>query len=145
MVAHLDQRGDLARAEHPARDHVGRRPRPGIEQDRAGRAFRRIEVPQRSRRQRALGVEYQRRGFVPDELRARPGEDLDLGVVGLHDLDVHQLRELVDIVVALVAQRRRGGVLDVRQAELLIDAGDVAHRRIGLIHRIGQAELGIAA
>ena len=62
-------------------------------------------------RQRALGVEGQRRGAVADQLRAGAGEDLDLVVVGRDHLDVHQLRELVDVEVALVAQRRRGRVL----------------------------------
>ena len=45
-----------------------------------------------------------------DELLAGAGEDRNLVVGVLHDVDVHQLGELGDVLVALILERRRGAV-----------------------------------
>src|SRR6266545_4293468 len=91
------------------------------------------------------GIELQRRRGYADELKARMGEDRDLIAVVRDDVDVHQLRELIDVAVALVEQVRGGRVVGGGGAELLVDLGDALHRLVGLADRIGEPEFGIAA
>ena len=79
--------------------------------------LRRIGAPLRGRRHGALRVERDLRGLGADELHARIGEDRNLIVVGLDDVDVHQLRQLIDIGVALVHQRRGRAVALARRGE----------------------------
>ena len=73
-------------------------------------AQRRIVAPVRRRVHGALRIELQRRCVDADELNAGIGEHRYLIEVAGDDLDVHHLRELVDIEVAPVEQVRRGRV-----------------------------------
>ena len=140
MVAHLDQRGDLAGAEHLAGDHVdARRPRrcragscrSSAWSDRRSTATRRSACPSR---RRSGSTRWSPTSCAP----ARVKTLIWLWPPSTTLMSISS-RELVDIVVALVAQRRGGGVLDVGQAELLVDVGDLTHRVVRLVDRIGDA------
>ena len=69
-------------------------------------ALGRIGIVQRVRRHRALRIEAQLRGLGADQLHAGIGEHRHLVEVVGDDADVHQLRQLSDVLVALVEQRR---------------------------------------
>ena len=69
----------------------------------------------------------------------------DLIEVVANDVDVHHLRELVDIDVALIEQVRGGGVAGTGRRQLAVDLRDPLHRIVRPRHRVGQPELGIAA
>lgn len=86
-----------------------------------------------------------RDGGIADKLGAGAGIDVDLVVVGRHDLDVDQLRKLVDIGIALVLQRGRRRVLRRHQAELAVERRDLLHRVVRLLHGVGKLEFGLAA
>ena len=97
------------------------------------------------RRHRALGVEGKLGGRDADELNAGIREHRDLIVVALHNIDVHQLRKIVDGLVALVLERSRRGVVLRRGSKLLVDVGDARHGVVGALHRVREAELRVAA
>ena len=52
---------------------------------------------------------------------------------------------LIDVVVALVLQRRSRRVVGMRGGELLIDLRDGLHCVVGVAHGVSKAALGIAA
>ena len=80
-----------------------------------------------------------------DQLDAGVGEHAGLvGAVG-DDADVHQLRELVDGVVALVHQRRRRRIGRVHALQPRIELRDRVHRDIGLPDRHADVLLDIGA
>ena len=104
--------GDLARADHLVR-RSGRSPAAGPV--RAGSCRPSVCVGSAFHCEVAVIEPLASKTSVaarsPTSCMPGAGEHRDLVVVGLDDLDVHQLRELVDIVVALVVQRGGGGVL----------------------------------
>ena len=62
------------------------------------------------------------------------------------DPDVHQLGQLIDVVVALIRQRRIRGVARRRMpASWRVDRRDLLHRVVGGRDRVGEAVLGVAA
>ena len=90
------------------------------------RALGRVDVPERGRRSASpWRRKSSSRRWSPTSCVPERGEDVDLVVVGRDHLDVHQLRELIDVEVALVLQRRGRRVLHVGQAELPVDRGDL--------------------
>ena len=97
------------------------------------------------RHHRALSVERKLRCFGTDELDAGIGEDIDLVVVRGDDPDVHQLRQFIDIGVALVEQRRRSRIGRAVERKLTIDRGDLGHRIVGARDGVAQTKFGIAA
>jgi len=58
-------------------------------------------------------------------------EDLDLIVAVVDDANVHQLRQLIDILVALVLQGRGRSIGGVAALKLGVEIDDLLHRGIG--------------
>ena len=91
-----------------------------------------------------LGSKVNLRGLAADQLQAGIGVDAD-AVAGLDDVDVHQLRQLVDVGIALVEHGRGGGAVVAQSRDLLVELGDLGHRLVGFADRVGDAELSRAA
>ena len=115
------------------------------QQKGANRALGRIGIPRRRRRHGTPRVEDKLRRSATDEFDARISRYCDLVVVGLDHFDVHQLRKLVEVVIALVEQRCGGAVNGAHGGKLMVDLGEMRHRVIGPRCGIREAELGIAA
>ena len=91
-------------------------------------ALGRIRIVQRVGRHRALRIEAQLRRLGADQLHAGIGEHRHLVLTVGDDPDVHQLRQLIDVLVALVEQRRRRCVGLAAVLQLVIDERDLRHR-----------------
>jgi hypothetical protein len=97
------------------------------------------------RRHRADRIEAQLRRLAADQLSPRVCEDGDLAPVAGNDIDIHQLRQLIDVGVAVVEQRSGCRVSGGRCGNLLVERGDLPHRLVGFVHRIGNREFGVRA
>ncbi len=78
-------------------------------------------------------------------MHAGIGEDLDLVVAAVDDANIHQLRQLVDILVALVLQRRGRGIVGAGALQLGVELGDLLHRIVGGVDRRVEPVLRLAA
>ena len=135
FVAQLEIAGDGAGADRIGLNQVERTAVREMDRECTEVALGRIGVPLGIRCHRALRIERQRRGLGTDQLHARIGEDLDLIVAVVDDANVHQLRQLIDILVALVLQGCGRSIGGVAASKLGVEIDDLLHRRIGGVDR----------
>ncbi len=72
-----------------------------------------------------------------DQLQAGAGKDRNLVVGILDDADIHQLRKLSDVLVALILERRGRGIRRGGAFELNVDLRNLLHGRIGGLNVVG--------
>ncbi len=108
--------------------------------------LRRIGVVQRRRPQRALRV-VDEGGCeaCADQLNTGVGEDAGLVRRIGHDPDVHQLRQRIDGVVALIHQRRGERIGRAQALKLGVDLRDLGQIGVGLSRRIADVLIDIGA
>ncbi len=146
QVAQLQISTDLAGLDRIGGDQVGAGTGRRDERDRAGAVLTWIGAPQRSRREGADIAKLKLRGLVAaNQLLAGAGKDGNLVVCSLDDIDVHHLRDLRDVLVALVLKVGRRTVECRHALQLLIDLGDLLQRRIHCGHAGRDALLRLRA
>ena len=143
LVSQRQIGGDLPGTDRVGLDHIDQRPVRELDRERADGGVGRVGVPLRIGVQRSLRVENQLRRLGADQFNTIGRVDRGLvGVIG-SDADVHQLRQQVDRLIALIHQRRGGRVGWLQSPQLGVDLRDLGHRGIGLTHRNVDVLLGI--
>ena len=61
------------------------------------------------------------------------------------DANVHQFRELIDVLIALILERDLGAVVLRAADQLLIDVRNLLQGVVGLLHIVGDSLVGLAA
>jgi hypothetical protein len=79
-------------------------------------------------RHRALRIEAELRSLGPDQLHAGIRENGHLVEVVDDGPDVHQARQLGNVLIALIEQRRRRGIGLAVVHQLVVDERDLRHR-----------------
>ena len=106
----------------------------------------RIGIVQRRRAQRSRRGEVEL-GSEPRADELNTGRGKHVGLVGAidRDLDVDQVRQVVDGAVALILQCRGGRIGRTQALKFGVDRGNLLHVGIGLRHRVADVLLDIGA
>ena len=110
LIAHFDIGSDLAGADRLIGEQIHAVPGRILQRDRAQRTLCWVGVPLCVRTHCCLRRETQMRRLGANQLDTGGRENANLIVAAGDDADVHQLRQLVDVLVALIQKRSRRGI-----------------------------------